>query len=123
MSYARFGWDGSDVYIFMSDLGLECCGCSLHRDGDSFPVFNSTQAMVDHLAEHRAAGDFVPEYVEDELWADDEENWVTYPRCDVEGCDDRVRVFHIGKKACTYIHAHDLGILFIEGSAFPKDDE
>lgn len=27
MSYARFGAGGSDVYVFMSDRGLECCGC------------------------------------------------------------------------------------------------
>jgi hypothetical protein len=85
VSYARFGY--ADVYVFMSTTGhLECCGCIL---GDQW-VYGSTQAMVDHLAEHRAAGHSVPDGIEQELWADDQENWVDYPRCDVDGCDKRV---------------------------------
>jgi len=38
MSYARFGWDGSDVYVFMHVSGhLECCACILaHGDWESF---------------------------------------------------------------------------------------
>lgn len=26
MSYCRFASDGSDVYVFESDYGIECCG-------------------------------------------------------------------------------------------------
>ena len=33
MSYCRFAWDGSDVYVFGSGDGvIECCGCSLKGD-------------------------------------------------------------------------------------------
>lgn len=58
MSYARFGWDGSDVYVFL-DVGgfLSCCGCGLSRK--SFKA-NSTDEMIAHLREHIAAGDCVP---------------------------------------------------------------
>lgn len=84
MSYARFSY--ADVYVFMNTGGwLECCGCSLGDEGR----FDSTQAMVDHLAQHRAAGDDVPDGIEDSLWADDRENWVDYQRCDLDGCDER----------------------------------
>ncbi len=59
MSYARFGC--GDVYVFMSTSGhLECCGCIL---GDQWS-FASTQEMVDHLAEHRAAGHDVPDGID-----------------------------------------------------------
>lgn len=76
MSYARFGWDGSDVYVYMHVAGhLECCGCIL---GDEWS-FHSTQAMIDHLAEHRAAGHNIPVGIEDELRADDGQNFP--PQC------------------------------------------
>lgn len=38
MSYARFGWDGSDVYVIGTASGpegphfIECCGCRLVAD-------------------------------------------------------------------------------------------
>lgn len=84
MAYSRF--TGADVYVFMSSAGhLECCGCRLGNQWE----FGSTQAMVDHLAEHRAAGHDVPVGLEAELWEDDQENWVDYRRCDVDGCDKR----------------------------------
>ena len=83
MAYTRFS--NADVYVFMSTSGhLECCRCRL---GDQWG-FDSTQAMVDHLAEHRAVGHHVPDGVEQDLWNDDEHNWVTYQRCDVEGCEE-----------------------------------
>lgn len=70
MSYARFSY--ANVYVFASTSGfLECCGCWL---GDQWD-YGSTQEMVDHLAEHRAAGHDVPEGIEAELWADDAENF------------------------------------------------
>ena len=73
MSYCRFL--EADVYVYMDVNGsLSCCGCIL---GDDW-YFDSTQAMVDHLAEHRAAGHHVPA-IEDALWRDDEENFP--PQC------------------------------------------
>ena len=71
MSYIRFGEDSSDVYVFLSDRGLECCGCHLV----SGFVAGSTQAMDDHLQTHRAAGDTVPDYVVSDLRADDARNF------------------------------------------------
>ena len=79
MSYARFGWDGSDVYVFLSDSGYECCGCALQERewvqapyrvlggyfknvGEIVPhVFDTPGEMVDHLMAHRAAGQTVPD--------------------------------------------------------------
>lgn len=62
MAYSRFSY--ADVYVFMDVHGtLECCGCSL---GDEWN-FGSTEAMIDHIAEHRAAGHDVPDGLEDEL--------------------------------------------------------
>jgi len=109
MSYARFS--DADVYVFMSSAGhLECCGCILGDPGR----FDSTQAMVDHLAEHRAAGHSVPATIEAELWADDRENWVDYQRCAVDGCEKRATC---GSRTpgggyvscCTVAHAQTLG--------------
>jgi hypothetical protein len=108
MSYARFS--NADVYVFMSTSGhLECCGCWL---GDQWE-FHSTQEMVDHLAAHRAAGHDVPEGIEDELWADDRENWIDYRRCDVEGCEERTTCGSPSPNgyvsACSIAHAQTLG--------------
>src|SRR5688572_16988801 len=50
---------------------LACCGCRL---GDEW-YFGSTDAMIAHLAEHRAAGHDVPDGIEDDLRADDTENF------------------------------------------------
>ncbi|MGC4151530.1 MAG: hypothetical protein QM628_00430 [Propionicimonas sp.] len=108
MAYARFS--DADVYVFMSTSGhLECCGCRL---GDP-RRFDSTQAMVDHLAKHREAGHDVPDGLEAGLWADDRENWVDYQRCAVDGCDKRVTC---GSPApggyvscCSIEHAQTLG--------------
>lgn len=94
MSYARFGADGSDVYVFFSvDHMLECCGCRLQKwmwvDGDELtpgsrlePVgeivpdtFGSTAEMEAHLQRHIAEGHHVPDYVIPDLWADDATNF------------------------------------------------
>ena len=80
MSYARFGWDGSDVYVFgNTDNMYECCGCLLQERewveapgralggyfrsvGEIVPhVFDTPGEMVDHLMAHRAAGHTVPD--------------------------------------------------------------
>ena len=89
MSYARFGWDGSDVYVFTaSDSGLECCGCILQerewvKDPSAFfgghlrPVGEmvkyrglTTDEMVAHLRTHEIAGHHVPPEVYVELEED-----------------------------------------------------
>lgn len=63
MSYARFGCDGSDVYVYASGDGVvTCCGCSL---GDSWNF--ALREMVAHLREHEARGDHVPKYVFERL--------------------------------------------------------
>ena len=77
MSYARFGWGGSNVYVFMHVGGhLECCMCFLddHQDEGSFQA-GGTQAMIDHLMRHKMAGHTVPPNVFDDLWLDNEKNF------------------------------------------------
>ena len=58
MSLARFGWDGSDVYVYY-DVGgfINCCGC--HLGEKSFHA-NTEKQMIDHLREHQKAGHHVP---------------------------------------------------------------
>lgn len=82
MSYARFGSDGSDVYVFTSSHWIECCGCILQErvwvDEPDRPIFKgylkavgeivpykftSNAAMIEHLERHRAKGHTVPEDV------------------------------------------------------------
>lgn len=87
MSYARWGWDGSDVYVFMSIRGLVCCACMdtdrLWYDAlldEELPEFedyiaSSTNEMVGHLREHEADGLTVPPTIYDDLWHDDHENF------------------------------------------------
>jgi hypothetical protein len=73
VSYARFGSDLSDVYVYMHASGhLECCGCRL---GDDCFRAGGTRQMVDHLAAHAAAGHTVPGTVVADLWADDSLNF------------------------------------------------
>ena len=67
MSYCRFAWNGSDVYVFDHvDGGIECCGC---RFGDT-TRFGTPEEAITHLGLHRRAGHFVPEYAITRLWAD-----------------------------------------------------
>ena len=79
MSYARFGWGGSNVYVFL-DVGgyLRCCACWLTQFTDPDPRFTTTAAMVDHLREHVVAGHMVPDETIADLLADAEENdaWI-----------------------------------------------
>ena len=88
MSYARFGWDGSDVYVFGNTHNFyECCGCILQERewvkpsgvlggylkvvGEIVPhVFDTPGEMVDHLMAHRAAGHTVPDECIAELRAE-----------------------------------------------------
>jgi len=72
MSYCRFAWDGSDVYVFPTNNGqedvIECCGCKLV--GHEWGHFDckTPEEMIAHLAEHRKAGHFVPFYAIERLW-------------------------------------------------------
>lgn len=95
MSYARFGWDDSDVYLFFNTDGkLECCFCALQKrewvDDPNYPIikgylqpvgeivphlFDSTRAMLDHLERHQTAGHNVPQSAIDDIKADDAENF------------------------------------------------
>ena len=67
MSYCRFAWNGSDVYVFEHvDGGYECCGCSIGKQWR----FITLEEMIVHLAEHKRAGHFVPMYAIIGLWRD-----------------------------------------------------
>ncbi len=89
MSYARFGWDNSDVYVFRSRDGIECCGCILQErrwvDDDTYPIirgyfqavgtpikttFTDTAEAAAHLSDHIKAGHTVPSYVVPDMLAD-----------------------------------------------------
>lgn len=74
MSYARMGADGSDVYVYVSQISngdpvWVCCFCRLMLADNGFDRewFPSEDKMVAHLLEHRAAGHTVPQYAIDRL--------------------------------------------------------
>jgi hypothetical protein len=65
MSYARFGWEDSDVYVYEHVGGyIECCGCSMAppEEDDYFEVtrLNTAREALDHLEKHVKFGDGVP---------------------------------------------------------------
>jgi hypothetical protein len=60
MSLIRFGEQNSDVYVYQSDRGLECCGCSF-VSADHCQSPKTSEEMIRHLELHRLAGDVVPE--------------------------------------------------------------
>lgn len=62
MSYARFGIDGSDVYILGEIGGGIRCVC-----GDRSFIAMSPGEMLVHVADHRSRGDSVPRYVDERL--------------------------------------------------------
>lgn len=66
MSVVRFGTDGSQVYLYYSDAGLECCGCaliSLKAPRIVFKEEGDDAAIFAHLKAHVAAGHCVPAWV------------------------------------------------------------
>lgn len=83
MSYARFGWDGSDVYVisgFDRDYGSGwgCISCILVEEG-FFAIVE--QAMINHLLAHRNAGHTVPQEAFDRLVAErDGKEWTSTER-------------------------------------------
>ena len=73
MAYARWGCDGSDVYVFMDvSGGFTCCGCDLVSEPRS--NFATKGEMVEHLLAHRAAGHTVPEYAIENIRNETEED-------------------------------------------------
>lgn len=73
MSYARFGEEGSDVYVFLTDVRGEekyqCCACFLLQDSSSVYT-DSAQDMIDHLEYHVEQGHTVPARAFEELQED-----------------------------------------------------
>lgn len=61
MSYCRFWWDDSDVYVYESDRGIECCGCKLPEYARGYTA-DDPEEMIAHLLLHRERGHTVPEY-------------------------------------------------------------
>jgi hypothetical protein len=83
MSYCRF--IEADAYIYDDvNYGLYCCACSLMpiktrynnffkreiQVNGSFIAGDDYDKMLAHVAEHRAAGDYIPEYVDEDLIKD-----------------------------------------------------
>lgn len=74
MSYCRFGGD-SDVYVYPTDDGAECCACLL-EDGDT-AFYETSAGMLGHLVDHIAAGHKVPAEALQRLIEEmKEEGWV-----------------------------------------------
>lgn len=63
MSYARFGFEGSNVYVYSDGEQLHCCMCRMEQMADDETDFctNSRTRMALHLSAHRAYGHTVPE--------------------------------------------------------------
>lgn len=71
MSYARFGCDGdSDVYVYQDvGGGWTCCWCKLGPPRSNVNVETRSE-MLEHLLDHRAAGQSVPEHAIERLRAE-----------------------------------------------------
>ena len=80
MSYCRF--TEADAYIYDdSHYGLYCCACSLSKvemiyndffkaempAWEGFVAGYDYDKMLTHIAEHRAAGDYIPDDVDERL--------------------------------------------------------
>lgn len=67
MSYARFFRGESDVYVYADVAGgITCCWCAL---GDTI-TFVTSGEMIQHLTEHRAKGNLVPDHTFDQILED-----------------------------------------------------
>lgn len=58
MAYARQGPD-SDVYVFATDAGYECCGCPMQGE-PMIAEFATAEELITHLERHMSRGDKVP---------------------------------------------------------------
>ena len=83
MSYARFAFDNSDVYVYYSKIGqkdvLICAACYFGDDLEPSYVAESTLEMLEHLKAHERAGQNVPPATYDSLIADDLTNFPNNP--------------------------------------------
>lgn len=71
MSYARKGCDGSDVYVYQAvDGDYRCQGCRLMPRASLIWHCNRPKQMIEHLREHQARGDSVPESALERLWSE-----------------------------------------------------
>ena len=75
MSYARWGWENSDVYLVGCVLRpppddthlITCIGCLLIRDDEEDWLmspsldFETKDGILNHLEDHRKAGHVIPE--------------------------------------------------------------
>ena len=81
MSYCRFL--EADAYIVGTVRDgkpvIECCGCTLTGDGE-FPAFDTEDGMLAHIAEHRAAGHFIPAHVDERLNSEKRQRLSEEPR-------------------------------------------
>jgi hypothetical protein len=60
MSYARFGQDGSDVYVIAAERGMICCMCALAVDNQDV-ICPNARTMMAHLSYHARNGHHVPD--------------------------------------------------------------
>ena len=71
MSYIRWGYEGSSVYVYLDCGGfLLCTGCG---EGLGFKAYQ-TADMIGHLKQHQVKGDIVPQSAFDSLLRDASEN-------------------------------------------------
>jgi hypothetical protein len=62
MSFSRFGWYNSDVYVFEHVGGyIQCCGCALpefNKDDEIFATVDlkTPKQALEHLSIHKDAG-------------------------------------------------------------------
>lgn len=68
MSIIRFGEQDSDIYVYLSSDGWECCGCCFASEGHRV-MLKTNEEMIRHLELHRLTGDVVPEKAFSELRA------------------------------------------------------
>lgn len=75
MSYARWGLEQSDVYVYPTEYvdpndghlkrAIVCCGCTgepeLENEVPGNFIGHCPKEMLDHLLEHRERGEVVPE--------------------------------------------------------------
>lgn len=77
MSYCRFNGE-NDAYIYATNDGFDCCGCSLapvtQEQIDTFDApfarFTTARQILDHIAEHRAAGDRIKQSADERIRAE-----------------------------------------------------
>jgi len=74
MSYCRFGWDGSDLYMFEHVGRFICCSACLFDDPWIVELHSLGDAL-EHVHKHRVAGHNVPDGLEAEIgqenpWSD-----------------------------------------------------